>query len=186
MKPPLKSVVEEFGYLPKAGSIIACLTALEDRHPKLKTKLPCFAEFSYEHMDKSEQGHLDYFDFDKIINVRLAINYGLQCAGVQEFEFEKANVGAQVVCLFCGDVVGSITISRGAPAIRLDFICVTHLPTRATNKYFNHLSLAEQELYAMRDFTREVFSSRQRQCFPANFKIPETIPMGLKKRVRFV
>lgn len=174
MKRPIVSVVEEFGYHTKLGAITACSHELNDWHPGLRRRLSCFAEFAYSKNDIYKTGESDWFAFDKCTNLKLSLcNINLE-----EFEFEKVCSKKTISCLFCDNIVGYIDRNPLTDewSVFLDDASTTHLPPRINVDFFNHLDLADEREYILRDITKTIFSSRQRMCFPVQFNITHAVP----------
>lgn len=176
MKRPIESVVQVFGYRTDLGDILVCASKLEDKHPVLKTRLACFAEFAYCEND-TYGCHSENYALDMCTNVILAKDADY-FPRISEFEFDKAPPGAIVLCLFCETPVASIFIipDKKQKLISFQPRLTQTLPVRGDVRFFKHLPLPDQRYYHLRDLTQSIFSSRQRREFQKNFIIPSHFP----------
>lgn len=181
MKPPLKFVVQEFGYTGNMGDIVVCTNRLPLKHDLLYDNFLCFAEFAYQQDLKTE-----HFAFDNVINLIIVKNYAINPHYLDDFEIEKANIGTELACLFCLSVVASVVESPPdipeSKSVR--FHTLDTLPSRASMKHNKHLSLPDQQSWGMKDLTRLCFDGRQLCEFNEVLAQSIPIPTQLFRAVR--
>lgn len=167
MRPPIRSVVEVFGYDSDASlSILGCAHNLQDRHPFFDRWLPCFAEFTYTR-STYDDNDITLHPLDKCHNIYL----GNARAG-EEFDFETAKNDTELKCLFCRQYIGLIKTTNDGNEALLDAEYMAYLPPRNNNILPSALPWSIQAYYIWRDWTKILFKSRQRSEFPTNFFVP--------------
>lgn len=178
MKPPIKSVVEEFGYDGSKTDILCCVTDLNIHHKRLLKSLPCFAEFAYRPI------HLtDHVLPENVINLKIVQNIDNNPRNIDDFELEKASLGTELACLFCGVIVADVSKIHVGDHNKKKCICFrlpVSLPVRPDPRFIYHMNVLNKRDYAMKDLSQMFFRSRQfpsvlTHHYSVDFPIPENL-----------